>query len=167
MATYEAAPITSEWFRYGKHIKQEDSPGRPLPPTSTGSGAGNDTSQLMTLMTTMLVQQLMSQHNAAAQASSPILPPPRPITPQPVADTVQRPPLSPTPPDNFDMAKWEVDCALLDDEKEKFSYLGYDGQPLSTIDTKDVIHAGPYGFKLLRWQRLVRADEKHRLASYF
>lgn len=163
MATYETAPVTSEWFRYGKHIKQADNPGQLPPSTSTASGASSDTSQLVALMTTMLAQQLMSRNNTATQAisESPLALPSPPATPQPISNTVRRPPLSPTPPSDFDMAKWEAGCALTDDDMKKLSYLGYEGQPLSTIDPKDVVHEGPYGFKLLRWQRLVRADEKY------
>ena len=60
-----------------------------------------------------------------------------------------------------------MDLNLTEEEKVNFAGLGYDGQPLSTISAKDVVHDGRFGFKLLQWQRLVRADKKHRKDNFY
>jgi hypothetical protein len=108
----------------------------------------------MIFMTTVLAPHLV------AQRAAPQIPSSAPLTPQ-VNEHAQRSQVSPTPPPSFNMSCWENELRLTSEEKEKFKHLGYDGQPLSTIAMKHVIHDGEMGFKLLRWERLVYEDEKH------
>lgn len=115
-----------------------------------------------------MAHQMMSHGSFAQASTSSTAAPARATTPRPADNTIQAPALpSPSPPPDFNMAAWETDCGLTDDKKEKFVGLGYEGQPLSTISVADVVNDGQFGFKLLRWQRLVRADKKHREDHFY
>ena len=164
-ATYEEAPVASEWFQHGQHIKRVEPAVEQAQSTANlpaAPGATNDMSQFMMFMTTVLAPHLVAQRASHGMLTH------APPTPQLDDHTLRSrvPPVSPTPPSGFDMTRWEAGLGLTTEEKRKFVHYGYDGQPLSTIATKHVVHDDEMGFKLLRWERLVYKDEKHRFEFY-